>query len=709
MTEELRRLSKKEEILWNLLEHLDDFLHEYDDDRDHCSLQPRLNKLDEAYNTFCDLRTQIEVITEDLDAENDSEGEDGKRKSRRIEYKQVFKDFMNQYFSLKQRLLSRIETNPVQTIYQRSPVSDPTMPCHTRYPELTLPTFSGEFSNWINFRDNFRSLIHDNALLNDMDKFNYLRTSLRDDALIQINQISVSSINYGLAWSILESKYENHKLIAQEHLKALFTAPAMRTESFEGLNALLTTFRTNLQQLEKLGQNTSNWSTLLAFMLSQKLDIDTYRMWETHHASKNVPSYDAMVQFLENQCSILQSTANRGGNEDHRNPKAPICNSAIAVERTCPVCRNGPHITEECSRFSRMRVIDRKVLVRRLGLCFNCLGSGHFVADCSHNFCLKCGQRHHFLLHPYSPNQSSQLYTQSYSQSPRRPQRANSESERETYTQQNQSQMNSFQSSQNSSQTTQPPPTPSVSHHTLLSTQSHSHNAILSTAVVMLADNSGNTIKARALLDNGSQICLLTERLSQKLKFERCRENRQVKAVGGAVNLAKESVSGLIISCTSSFRTSDIKFYVLPRITMDLPQRSFDVSTWNLSPSTSLADPTFNESSSIDMVIGVATFYELLLAEQIRITDSGPFLQNTRLGWIVAGELPEAQDMCSLSAEIQEHDGWIQYIFGFPMDHISPESDNVRNPWIRRDITLTSIITDYQTLPDVPSGHVAMF
>ncbi|XP_055589230.1 uncharacterized protein LOC129741514 [Uranotaenia lowii] len=642
MADDLRRMSKQERILWSLLESFEDFLHDYDDVRDHGSLQPRLTKLDEAYEKFCDLRVRIEMILEDL--EEESEDGDDKKEVRKRESKKVYKGFVTRYFSLKQQLLSKMESIPAQPT--QSSVSDVVLPCHTKYPELQLPTFSGKLLDWINFRDNFKSLIHDNVQLNDMDKFNYLRTSLRDDALLHINQIQVSAMNYGLAWSTLESKYENHKLIAQEHLKALLATSAMRTESYEALNVLLSTFKINLQQLEKLGQKTSNWSTLLAFMLSQKLDAETYRLWETHHASKTVPTYEAMVEFLENHCSILQSTASRSGDDHHRNTRAPISHSTATFESFCPICNNGRHKAEQCNRLIRMRVIDRKVLVRRMGLCLNCLDSGHFVADCMQESCLKCGQYHHVLLHPYSPNQSSQQNMQNVSQDPRRPQRADSQTRRQPYTQQAQSRMNSNQSSQNISQPTQQPPptnTPTLSHHTstLLGTRRNTHTAILSTAVVMLSDSSGNKVLARALLDNGSQISLMTEHLSQKLKFVRFRENLPVKGVGGSIHISKESVLGRIVSRTSSFKTDEIKFFVLPRITIDLPQRSFDVSAWNLPSSIRLADPRFNESSSVDLVIGVSTFYELLLAEQMKITDAGPILQNTQLGWIVAGEFPE--------------------------------------------------------------------
>ncbi|XP_055614143.1 uncharacterized protein LOC129760517, partial [Uranotaenia lowii] len=474
MADDLRRLIKKERILWNLLESLDDFLEEYE-----------------------------AVQDQDIDLENedaDDEARAIKKETRRKENAKVFKEFVN------------------------------------------------------------RSLIHDNELLNQMDKFNYLRTSLRDDALLQINQIQVSAINYNLAWSVLESKYENHKLIAQEHMKALLAAPAMQIESFEGLNALLTTFKTNLQQLEKLGLRTSDWSTLLAFMLSQKLDTETYRLWETHHASKDVPSFEAMAEFLENLCSILQSTASRNIFENQWNSR---------IVRVVPVRSVDNAITTICIHILRIKI---------------------------------AGQISQASLKPLE-DLNARIVKQ------------------------------------------EPPPTntPTVSHHTttLLSTQQNTHTAILSTAIVKLADSNGNTVSARALLDNGSQICLMTEDLSKKLNFVRFRESLPVKGVGGCTNVSKESVLARVLSCTSPFTTAERKFYVLPQITLDLPQSSINVSTWKLPPSISLADPEFNQSSPVDIVIGVSLFYDVLLPNQMKIDDAGLMLQNTRLGWIVAGELPE--------------------------------------------------------------------
>lgn len=273
---DLRALVKQERHAWVTLDNIQEFLRTYDDQRDKNELQFRMQRLDEVYNKYCEVRVKIEVITDDLDTVEvegavGAEGVDdapvdqaAMAEARQRENEEIFKEFENKYFRLKQQLHTKMIGNQ-GVIVERQAGAEVCQPSRMKYPELRLPTFTGKHSDWINFRDNFRSLIHTNNQLNMIDKFNYLRSSLKDEALLQINQIQVTAANYTLAWETLEAKYENHKLIAQEHLRALFAVAPMKTESFQGLNHLLTTFRVNLQQLEKLGERPNDWSTLLAF------------------------------------------------------------------------------------------------------------------------------------------------------------------------------------------------------------------------------------------------------------------------------------------------------------------------------------------------------------------------------------------------------------------------------------------------------------
>ncbi|XP_062537651.1 uncharacterized protein LOC134205970 [Armigeres subalbatus] len=629
---DLRALVKQERHAWITMENIEEFLETYDEVRDKCVVQFRMQKLDEVYDKYCEVRVQIEVQTDDLDIQDAAKDESGESRpqdmaeARKRENEEIFKEFENKYFRLKQQLFSKTVGNAGDVSARQTVVK--------------------------RVNHNGYSLIHDNNQLNCIDKFNYLRTSLKDEAQLQINQIQVSSANYALAWTTLEAKYENHKLIAQEHLRAIFAVAPMKVEDYQGLNHLLTTFRVNLQQLEKLGDITDNWGTLLAFMLSQKLDDDTMRHWETHHSSKDIPSYKPMVEFLEKHCAILQSTSARRSIEFKRPVKSQVVHAAVSSDAICQVCNGGSHSIEQCRRFGKMKVIDRKMIVRKLGLCLQCLRSGHFVMDCSRSACGKCGGNHHYMLHPYvAPVSQEQASSQPSSQvQTKRPQVANPPSQHSYQAQTRNNSHNNPQPTQTPSTSSQyvrliPPTNTPTIHHTATTSETHHQSsiALLSIAIVKLGDRHGNTVFARALLDNGSQICIMSESLSQKLKFQRDRENLPVKkGVGGCSSVSKQAVLATISSCNSSYVSCELKFYVLSKITSNLPQQSFDISSCHLPEGISLADPNFNESGAVDVILGAVIFYDLLLDSQRKLPGSGLILRNTQLGWIVAGSIPDA-------------------------------------------------------------------
>lgn len=78
---------------------------------------------------------------------------------------------------------------------------------------------------------------------------------------------------------------------------------------------------------------------------------------------------------------------------------------------------------------------------------------------------------------------------------------------------------------------------------------------------------------------------------------------------------------------------------IVPKITQDLPSREIKREELNIPANLYLADSEFNKRSSIDLLIGVEFFYELLESGKIDLGENKSFLQNTKLGWVVAGPI----------------------------------------------------------------------
>lgn len=96
--------------------------------------------------------------------------------------------------------------------------------------------------------------------------------------------------------------------------------------------------------------------------------------------------------------------------------------------------------------------------------------------------------------------------------------------------------------------------------------------------------------------------------------------------------------------------TTTLECLVLPTITERLPQSKIDVSRIALPKDICLADPSFNEPAAIDLLIGSGLYWEILCRAPRNRVKSQPALQNTKLGWIIGGEMfetgPSSSEMC---------------------------------------------------------------
>nr|CAH7767039.1 unnamed protein product [Callosobruchus chinensis] len=80
-----------------------------------------------------------------------------------------------------------------------------------RLPPIKLPTFNGHYDSWLELKDCFLALVHNNNSLTDIQRFYYLRSSPEVEVQQIIKSIGVSTDNYKIAWQMLEQRYESKK------------------------------------------------------------------------------------------------------------------------------------------------------------------------------------------------------------------------------------------------------------------------------------------------------------------------------------------------------------------------------------------------------------------------------------------------------------------------------------------------------------------
>ncbi|XP_055589279.1 uncharacterized protein LOC129741566 [Uranotaenia lowii] len=620
------------------------------------------------------VRQKLEVLLDaaDSDGEKEDTKESEAAKKRRLQrqaeereakFDEETLEMEGQYCALKAALLALRPKKNESLSSSGSGEGTETM-SRVKLPDIKLPGFDGKLRDWIPFRDMFFSLIHNNERLSDIDKFTYLRSAISGEALQEISSIELSSDNYQVACNMLEKRYENKKLIVKAYLDALFGIEPLKKESGEALNRLVSDFDRNIQMLGKIGEDTEKWSTMLAYMVCARLDSVTLRQWESHHNSKDVPTYQKVMDFLRDQALVLQSiTPNRTEDIESRRYRTTV-HTTSRIQNNCVFCGNSYHPASTCSKFRAMSVPQRFGVVKMKRLCINCLGSGHFIDRCSRGPCRECNRKHHSMLHNSFSSQSSVSQNQSTvnSQSYRninRPGPSGEGQEQELIRQDQQSQASYTNPQAQENSTNSYPIIQTRIRHTLpqhttdnsftfnaaprpKSAKFRSPRVLMSTAVVRVEDRFGNHSFARTLLDSCSEYCYVTKSFAKRLNLRRSRNVLRVQGIGNESAKSIESVEARVrprVSEISSF-SEDISFHVLPKITSNLPTTKVSLNGIKIPHDLVLADPEFWNPGPIDMIIGAEYFCNLLRSGKCKFLDDGPTLQETEFGWVVSGRVP---------------------------------------------------------------------
>ncbi|KAL0860002.1 hypothetical protein ABMA27_010317 [Loxostege sticticalis] len=261
--------------------------------------------------------------------------------------------------------------------------------------------------------------------------------------------------------------------------------------------------------------------------------------------------------------------------------------------------------------FLKLSIADRFKYVNDKNLCSNCLRGGHAIKDCWFGSCKHCNRKHNSLLHKDCADADASLSSSA------------------TVTQASQ---------HTHTLHTATPRADNAINHDSNHIKSHSlaQHVLLSTALVEIADGNKKYHTFRALLDNGSQHCFISDSLCKKLNITKLQSSVQITGVGNCVTHTTQSCEIQLRSKTSSYSTR-ISCFVLPCITAQLPELQ-NHHNITIPDNIRLADPYFYSSNEIDLLLGADVFWDLLNKGLIRLPN-GPYLQNTKLGWIISGSV----------------------------------------------------------------------
>ncbi len=147
---------------------------------------------------------------------------------------------------------------------------------------MSLPTFSGDPITWQSFWDSFKTTIHLNHTLHDVQKFNYLKAQLRGDAARVIEGLLITNANYKHSIDLLTERFGQQQNIVNAHMQCLPDLPKPDT-GVTSLQLFYDTIENHIRGLAALGQSQESYGSLLIPIILGKLPANIRRSLAREH------------------------------------------------------------------------------------------------------------------------------------------------------------------------------------------------------------------------------------------------------------------------------------------------------------------------------------------------------------------------------------------------------------------------------------------
>ena len=487
----------------------------------------------------------------------------------------------------------------------------------TKLPKLILPKFTGDPTKWTTFWDSFSSAIHANDELNEVDKFQYLKSLLEGCAAETISGLPLSSSNYKHAVDLLTKRFGSKQVIISKHIEMLMQLPKIiESSDLKQLRQLLDKTESAVRSLQGIGISIDTYGTFLTPVIMAKIPqelrlILSRGMADEWDLNTLIKSFADELQIRE-RCALGPVSEKAKSkekqefvqgiryNQDRRPPTSSTLfsnqdRSPSNKEMWCTFCR-GPHPSNKCGVVSEPKA--RKRILRPKGRCFGCLKSGHLSRDCSAR-CYRCGGKHHLSLC------SAQNYC------PSRQTRGTRQEQ-------------------------------TVSTNLYFTQDVKNNCVLLQTARAWVGNPNGNSsCNVRILLDSCSQKSYISTRLRNKLGLPSIgSETVLIKTFGNnEASLKNCDIVQIALQCQDQLRVF-VNAYEVELICGPIAGQTIEIAQQSYPHLQGLpfADCSYGEEElEVDIMIGADYYWSIVQNHVVRGEPHGPVAVRTRLGYVLSG------------------------------------------------------------------------
>ena len=497
-----------------------------------------------------------------------------------------------------------------------------------KLPKLETMSFDGKTTEWTPFWDYFESVIHVSEALSDVEKFSYLRSSLKGSAASTINGLSLTGKNYSVAVSLLKERFADPQKIISGHMDALVNLPAVtNAKDLKAVRQLCDDVEAHTRALAALGRTSDQYGELLLPILMNKIpkEIRLDICSKVEQKSWALPQVISQLkEELANRerCEYV-AVPTRGGPRDERyGNKMPgtgatlFSNVKQGNPSVCCYCSLPNHGPAQCNIVTSIQ--KRKEILRRSGRCYVCTRKNHISKNCtSRSRCPKCQGRHHLSVCDQSTKPSVKREDshrrEPISDPPKQEEVEAVELPKESETK---SSVSMCVSSENS---------------VLLQTAK---------ASAYRPDIPHRRMTVRLILDGGSQRSYVTHRIKDKLNLQPSHsESLTIKPFGSSGGTPQ--LCDVVPLCVGVEEGRDVMISAITVPLISSPvQGQFPKQAARNYPhlsSLKLADDCHGDAE-VDMLIGADRYWNFVTGGVVR-GEIGPTAIHTKIGWVLSGPI----------------------------------------------------------------------
>ena len=306
-------------------------------------------------------------------------------------------------------------------------------------PNAEVPTFGGDPLDYCNFIRSFENLIETKTTSGSARLYYLVQYTSGDVQELMRSCLSMRpDKGYETAKNLLKQRYGQAYRIAMAYLDRIMTVPQIKSEDGEALqkfSVLLSSCKNTLKEIGYLNklENPNSLQNVIS-----RLPYSLRQRWRdvaddiTSNKKREI-TFEDVEKFVEAKARALTHPIFGRINSDARNKSIQDPNKGSrgryafgvdgrfqkdvgnevpnptesgkesrAYHNECPMCK-GTHLLSRCDRFKKETVKNRLKLVRKRGLCDNCLFRGHIARSCpKESFCKVpgCQGKHSTFLHP---------------------------------------------------------------------------------------------------------------------------------------------------------------------------------------------------------------------------------------------------------------------------------------------------------------------